>query len=1390
MYPQNSLRWWSAPILALLLLVPMVPGFGQPIDSDRDGMSDAAEVALGTDPKTAETFSTIVTRKPSEKVADKSRFVTEVALANAGGDRFVWRVQFAEPWPIENSNILLYVDSDNDAKTGRAGHGCEAMLRVTRGEGAITAYAPDGQVVSGPMPRAFVDGRFVYISHDMALKQEDGRSLFRLMVLSETWEPHEGVDSIRYFSARGPAMSDRPKLKLDSDLTESLGMEQTYGPRTVDPLLNAKENVRLPIFQCETQGFRFVPSEYRADNVLRSGAPARITAKVPRAGTFYPGFVIHDEAGREVVGLFVNGERQGVAVASVDDNDQRLFFLSRPVSLKQGDTIELRPLSSEGPYRIEDLVLLAKKPAAKPLRYEIRHLEAGENRITWITTWPAACVVELENGQRIKEPTAVNNHRVYVPEMKLGQTIRYRITTVTREGKPIATPWRRHTWRPVAEPATKRAGSVPLRVEAPAGATLKAWPVTSGVPFPQGALGSADHLALADAAGKSVPLQATVTARWPDGSVKWVLLDFRHSGASATYQLRYGPRVRRDPLPQASVRPPALGALTLVDSAGKRFTMDLAATRVEEQGALRACFYGSGQLKDGEVSRLAYVVRAHSYPGTPWVRVLFTYVNDFPESEFQTLRSLKWDVPVKAAQSGFVHQHTDDRYVASTGEGKRWSAPLGALFVRDFWQNYPLDLEVGPQGAAFWLLPPLKADEYDWAKGSMDEHRLFYWFQALENAGGYKLRQGVSKTHEVWIGLDGAAPQHDRPLMAACPPSWYANSKVFGDFAIADAKREVVKEYDAKVAATLEGYLQNRERNREYGALNFGDWWGERVINWGNIEYDTQHAFFLQFARSGDFRFFQAGEEAERHNRDVDTVHAHANDYRVGAVYSHCMGHVGDYYAKSPLPGPHQGSPRGGFSVSHTWCEGHCDHYFLTGDRRSLETARKIADRYGVYGTTNFDFTNCRVPGWHLILTMGVYRATGDPFYLNAARIIVERVLERQTEEAALGSAGGGWRRRMVPGHCLCEPAHYGNAGFMVGVLLTGLRWYHQETNDPRVARSIHLGARYLIKDLWMPAVNGFRYTTCPRSSSGPWSNLLLFDGIGYAYQLTGDQELAQVLMAGTDAAIKSMSGMGKSFTMYIRVAPHVLDLLAKLREDPVLPLTQLNVETPAPLSGSTTVKFDASGTRWPKGGTGRLTWDFGDGATAVGEKVEHTYARGGKYRVILTAEGGGGKATAEAMINLPPKELEAVARGRATVVEAEGFSGQGGGNVRIVPDRVAASGPIITGWHMEIGHWLEWKATVPEAGRYRLLLKYCSDSPNPRRELRVDGQIPADSCKEIAFPRTGGFSVGKDDWAYLTVGGEEKPLLLDLTAGEHTIRMTNLGDGLALDWLALIREK
>jgi hypothetical protein len=1127
-------------------------------DADGDGVSDEVELTLGSDPKHADPFTTLLTRKLPANHANPSRFVIGAAVANAGGNRFVWRVSFPQDYPRDNSNIILYLDADNDPKTGRQpDHGCEFMLRVTNGQPGNTGWTPAGGTAAAPFPRCASVGSVLYVSYDVDPKQQEGKSAFRLMILSETWEPHKGVDSVSYFAAAGPPVSDRPKIRMDSDIAKSEGVEQTFGLDRIDRAMKDPANVVLPIFGCRYEGFKFVPSEYRADNVVRESGAAKIVATVPKDGAFHPGFIFYDGGGREIIGVYVNGERKGVAVANWDDNNQHLFFLSAPVSLKQGDQLELRALGNEGGYRTEDLVLLAQKPEPRAAVYEYRHLAEQENRLTWTTTWPAACTVELAGGRKVEEPEALNNHRLELPDMKPGDEVRYRITARTRESKPVQTEWRDYTWQPFREPPTTKSGTVPLQVEVLGELTLDRWPVTSGVPFPKGVLGSARNLKLTAGDGKDVPLQVSATGHWPDGSVKWLLLDFRHSGGTADYVLHYGPGVRREDGP-SSILFGGAGTLALRDAKGQEYRATLGpdGAASEETGRLRSCFRLSGQLAADRGARmLAYDARVHVYPGTPWQRVVLTFGNDVSANEFTTTQSLAWQFPVvgKEAQlvrerTAFVRQHTDDKYESSAGEGTRWSGPVGPVWVRDFWQNYPKDLEVGPDGATLWLLPPLKRDEYDWAKGTVDEHRLFFWFDPLPDAGGYKLRQGMTKTHEVWIGLDGSTPQLDRPLFAKCTPQWYADSGAFGPLTVAAADRPVVKDYDAKVAATLDSYLKNRETNREYGMLNFGDWWGERVINWGNIEYDTQHAFFLQFIRSGDLRFLGRGSEAEVHNRDVDTVHHHSDPRRVGRAYAHCLGHVGDYLAKSPLEGPNRGSPRGGFSVSHTWTEGHLDHYFLTDDRRSLETGLKIADNYDRWGTVNYDFSNCREPGWHLILSMAAYRATGDPFHLNACRIIVERVLERQTPEAALGTAGGGWRRRMVPGHCLCEPAHYGNAGFMVGVLLTGLKWYHLETGDPRVAESLHLGARFLIDDMWEDDVKGFRYTSCPKSSKGAWSNFLLFDGMAYAYQLTGDKEIAKILAAGTDSAIASMSGMGKSFSQYIRVAPHFLGTLADLK--------------------------------------------------------------------------------------------------------------------------------------------------------------------------------------------------------------------------------------------------
>lgn len=1375
------------PVFALLTPWRGILPSALPQDTDQDGIPDSVEEILGTRPQEPERFSTIFKREELRNPKNPARCIMTVEIANAGGNRLTWRIGFAGKYPEKNSNLILYLDSDNDIKTGRepGKHGCELMLFLRNGRSGITAFNADGSRRSASYPRVAIVGRHAYYSYDVDLKQERGVSLFRMSLLSETREPHRSVDYTGYFNAEGPPMSDRAKILLSRDLTESVGVEQTWGSGNVDAELEQEGSILLPLKWCELDGFSLDASEYRAENALRTSFPGRIIGEIPEDGKFYPAFVIHDPGAREVVGISINGKQRGVAVANWGDHNQHLFFLSSPVDLRKGDKFELKTLSSKGRYRIETLALLRNKPAPRPPLYEFRYITVKENSLTFISTWAVACTVELSTGEKIKESLAVNNHKLLLP-MKKGESVRFRISAKTREDKIIQTDWHDYTWKEFKEPPTRASGRIPLRVFIPEERKLEEYPVTFGVPFPKGALGSARNVRLISREGVRVLLQTRVTARWSDGSIKWLLLDFRYAGSESRYFLEYGAHIsHRRVAPENPAPPQEIGELVLVDLDGREYRAQLSRFRLEENGALRQCWYKGGAFTSSDGSRLfRYEVRVHTYPGLPWKRVLVTFTNDASKEEFTTVRSLCWHLPSLKGPKRFIRQHNDNEYLSSEGRGERWNGPVGWLWFRDFWQNYPKDIEVGDAGTIVWILPPLKRNEYAWAKGTMDEHRLFFWF----DRGGYKLRQGTSKTHEVWLGRVGKVPQYDRPLVGCAPAEWYANANVFGHLTCPKPSKPLLREYDSRLSECLDGYLRNREHNREYGFMNFGDWWGERRINWGNIEYDTQHAFFLQFVRTGDVRFFRAGEEAEIHNRDIDTVHAHANKTRIGGVYAHCIGHTGNYYKKSPLPGRNVGTPEGSFTVSHTWCEGHIDHYFLTGERRSLETALKIADRFNLYETVNYDFTNCRIPGWHLILAMAVYRATGDPFHLNACRIIVERVLERQTLRPALGTAGGGWRRMMVPGHCLCTPRHYGNAGFMVGVLLTGLQWYHQETGDKRVAQSIVNGARFLVEDMWEPEVRGFRYTSCPNSRAGSWSNFLLFDAIAYAYKLTGDRTFARVLALGARPAIRSINSFGKSFTEHIRVAPHFLDTLSELIEEPVTVVADPRVEVPPPLSGRVQVVLDASHSLIPRGAKPLVRWHCGDGRRLEGIKVRHTYKKSGVYTATVAVRADGEEDSSRITFAVPPPWVLKAKRADSILVEAEGLLRHKGGRLKIPAGRVGGSGKIVTGWERHIGHWIEWKVNVPADDTYYLVFKYCTGSRLSRRSLEIDGGFPSNECKSIEFEGTGGFSVHADNWRYKVLGGQENPLPLKLRAGEHIFRISNLGGGLGLDWFALVK--
>lgn len=215
-------------------------------------------------------------------------------------------------------------------------------------------------------------------------------------------------------------------------------------------------------------------------------------------------------------------------------------------------------------------------------------------------------------------------------------------------------------------------GSIELRIREPLGVDRPKCPVTMGVPFPEGALRSADHLRV-EAREEALPLQTRTMLTWPDGSPRWVLLDFQRdldAGEDARCTLFFGSGVKAGPAAQRTVSvrkteagvevstgplsfTAAKGAALPLESASLngrailpagavRSTMkidglsyELRATGtpiVEEPGPLRAVVkvQGKGVAEDGKTS-FDVTVRLYAYAGHPTLRIYLTLTNRIPE---------------------------------------------------------------------------------------------------------------------------------------------------------------------------------------------------------------------------------------------------------------------------------------------------------------------------------------------------------------------------------------------------------------------------------------------------------------------------------------------------------------------------------------------------------------------------------------------------------------------------------------------------------------------------------------------------------------------------------------------------------------------------------------
>jgi exo-rhamnogalacturonan lyase-like protein len=193
-------------------------------------------------------------------------------------------------------------------------------------------------------------------------------------------------------------------------------------------------------------------------------------------------------------------------------------------------------------------------------------------------------------------------------------------------------------------------------------------PVTVGIPFPAGAVRDARHIALRDEQETAVALQALPTESWPDGSVRWALLDFCSAGTPArerSYRVAIEPAADRPAGPRITIVTDPNGvvvntgaatfafrcgsafpfarvtvgttdvldqahqpALLLTDTDGRETGAVVARVVVEQQGDLRATIRVEGTAGGTPRSPLVDVIaRVECFAGSGATRIAVTVRN-------------------------------------------------------------------------------------------------------------------------------------------------------------------------------------------------------------------------------------------------------------------------------------------------------------------------------------------------------------------------------------------------------------------------------------------------------------------------------------------------------------------------------------------------------------------------------------------------------------------------------------------------------------------------------------------------------------------------------------------------------------------------------------------
>lgn len=712
--------------------------------------------------------------------------------------------------------------------------------------------------------------------------------------------------------------------------------------------------------------------------------------------------------------------------------------------------------------------------------------------------------------------------------------------------------------------------------------------VRFGFPLPKGVFFQSGQLRVLDPSGKEVPAQFEFTGTWPDSSAKWVLIQFTaplKANEKAVYRVVAGKAAAPVGKSELSFRKEGNGylvttgpltakvddklfsevvcngkriggldplSLVLEDGSVSKCTLNKIA--IEEQGPEVLQFRLEGKL--GDIAD--YVARLRFRRGSAAIYGELSCINTNLKNEFTDFTSLALNFRTAEPISEFSVDgngklkrffQSDERTLngkpgeMSGGAAAKAGEQRFNVAVRDAVLRYPKALSADDRKVSLELLPQQPSREF----GKDLPYYLLFPF----TEGKYRMKWGMSFTEKFCFDFSGrdvsvTLAETNLPVVPVIDRGWYFLTKAIPG-ASADSDHGF-DEYDRKMRQAVKDHYAFKKLQREFGFLNYGDWFGERGRNWGNNEYDLAYGMFVHFIRTGNRDAARLASLAAQHQADVDIVHAYPDPYYIGANAQHGIGHTGiSYQTVKRATWSHVYDRSYSAENGHTWSRGMTYEWAMNGNARVMSSALKLGEHICNYMSPDFKElgTHERSAGWSLTAIMGLYDMLNDPAYLKAGKHIADTAMDQQNFEK-----GGAWPHVLPKDHAGGHKDTFGNCPYLIGILLEGLGRYHAVTGDPRAAKAIVTGANWLVS-AWNPREQSWPYGASwdgkPYNAGAPGLNLLITPAVIYAGNLSNDTrmfDIASDVMSG--ATFKGMDAAGKALSMDMATVPGLIDGLSR----------------------------------------------------------------------------------------------------------------------------------------------------------------------------------------------------------------------------------------------------